>query len=184
MDITTRSTMIKDETITTYLFRGEEEIRRALRDITMPRPSVLYQKSCGFINASTADEYANQMLADQELYKKQSGLRIRVNDITVHKNELHYGREFQELKQIADSMAAYYAAEGFPTVYDVWMLNENTYKITYAISVVSPVDGRKYTWNDKEKYEREKCALDTIAYRVIGKTKPKDEFNFVIQENH
>lgn len=159
-------------------------MRRVIDLVTTDYSNVFYRNSCGFIGEHITSEYMRQMVADQELFKKQSGLRIRVNDIIFDKGDLHYGREIQELKKIADGMAAYYAAEGFPTIYDVWRDKTDTYRITYAISVVSPVDGRKYTWNDTTKYEREMAALYTIYYMVTGRQEPSEQFNFLIQENH
>lgn len=95
-------------------------MRRVIDLVTTDYSNVFYRNSCGFIGEHTTSEYVRQMVADQELFKKQSGLRIRVNDIIFDKGDLHYGREIQELRKIADGMAAYYAAEGFPTIYDVW----------------------------------------------------------------
>lgn len=184
MNITTRSTMVVSGNVKVYRFRSDIDMLKAIRQVTYKGPSVLYCNSCGFLSYSTAEEYLQAMLADQELYKKHSGLLVRVNDITIDKSELNQGKERVELKMIADSMAAYYAAEGYPTIYDVWIRDSWRYVITYVISVVSPVDGRKYTWNNKEKYLREQNALDTIAFKVTGKNKPLTEFNFLAQDNH
>lgn len=184
MNITTRSTMVVTENVKVYRFRSDIDMLKAIRQVTNKGPSVLYCNSCGFLFLQTAEEYLQAMLADQELYKKHSGLLVRVNDITIDKSELNQEKELKELKMIADSMAAYYAAEGYPTIYDVWIRDSRHYVITYVISVVSPVDGRKYTWNNKEKYLREQNALDTIAFKVTGKNKPMTEFNFLAQDNH
>lgn len=184
MDITTRSTMAITDHGKEYRFRTEEDMLRIIRLVTNHGPSVLYSNSCGFLPLISAEEYLQAMLADQELFNKHSGMLIRVNDVIVEKSDLNYGREHQELKMIADSMAAYYAAEGFPTIYNVWIKYNESYVITFIISVVSPVDGRKYTWNNGNKYMREKKALDTIAFRVTGKNKPEEEFDFLTQDNH
>ena len=182
MDITTRSTMAWTEHGKEFRFRTEQDIWNCIQMVTQDRPYVLYRGSCGFIFAHTPEEYLRQMLADQELYKKQSGLRVRVNDVYIERSLLNKFREDKEIVEIAQSMASYYAAEGFPTIYNIWSQAADSYVITYVISIVSPADGKKYTWNDDDKYQREKAVLETIVYRVTGKNKPEEEFDFRTQE--
>ena len=186
MRIISRSTMRinEEDNSRTYHLRGQNDIRKYLRDVTADRSTALYRNSCGFPAGCTPEDYERAMMSDQELYRKNSGLLCRVKDIAIEKNELNPGREMEELIQIADSMAAFFAAEGFPSVYDVWFKGADKYYITYVLSAVSPVDGRKYTWNKTSKQEREQMALDTIAYKVTGKNRPDNEFNFLVQDNH
>lgn len=184
MNITTRSTMALTDQGKEFRFRSEQDIRNCIQMVTKERPYVLYRGSCGFICPPTPEEYLKQMLADQELYMKQSGLRVRVNDVYIEQNLLNKARETSEIVEIAQSMAAYYAAEGFPTIYNIWTPDIDVYVITYVISIVSPADGKKYVWNNQDIYEREKAVLDTIVYRVTGKNKPDGEFDFRTQEYH
>ena len=168
-----------------YQMREDEDIVRICYFIAADgSPSVIYKGSVGFLHGNNAINVASRMIGDQELYNKMNGMRIRITEVKIDPKELNAGHEIEELIQIANSMGGFYASDGFPNIYKVWKSDDGMYKITYAISAVSPVDGKKFTRNKKDKRMREQNALESIAFNVTGKSKPEKMFNPVLQEYH
>ena len=168
-----------------YRMREDEDIVRICHFIAADRrPCVIYRGSVGFLNGNNAMSIASRMIGDQELYNKMNGMRIRITEIKIDPEELNPGHEESELIQIANGMGSFYASDGFPNIYKVWKSDDEKYTITYAISVISPVDGKKFTCNKKDKRMREQNALESIAFKVTGKSKPEKMFNPVLQEYH
>lgn len=158
--------------------RTEEDIYSCVKRVRQDSPTTLYRGVVGFDPKASSETIAKTICNDQELYRKETGIRIRMKNVIMSPSDLNKGKEFEEACRILDGFAVYYANEGFPTVYNLWKNKEGDYIGTIVFGSVSPADGHKYHYNKESVREREQEALDTVAYNVTGKNRPKALFDF------
>ena len=178
MIIISQSTQKNNSEGTLLRGRTKEEIYSCVKLVRQDRATTLYRGVVGFDPKASSETIAKTICNDQELYRKETGIRIRKKDVIMSPSELNKGKEFEEACRILDGFAVYYANEGFPVVYDLWKDNEGNYIGTIVFGSVSPADGHKYHYNKTSVQKREQEALNTVAFNVTGKNQPVTLFDF------
>lgn len=173
---------INDGNTVTYNFRQTEDIGKYVNYVMNgnEKEKPLYSSSNGFINSQTdADIISDEVAKEQSLYRKDSGIRIRGENVIINMDEL-LENELNDVlvENIADMFSSYYMGLGFQNAYGVYV-KDDCYLIKYAINPVSFADGSKYKHNDMDIRDREECCINTIVADAVERDIPFDQrFDF------
>jgi hypothetical protein len=164
--------MARNNNVPHYHYRTEEDIRNVIRYVLCGNENdkPLFSFSRGYHSLyNNPNEIANEVIYNQMLFHKESGIRIRHEFLTITYDELSPVYSIDQIKDIAWRFADYYLGNGFRVAAGIFTQLE-AYCIHYAIDTVCFVDGSKYRYNqDHILNEQEYCARSVVA-SVTGKT--------------
>jgi len=141
MNISAFSTKTVNEYGAKYNNRSPGDIDAAIHYVMCgnQKEKPLYNSATGF-SETDSKTIADEIKDVQELYHKETGIRIRGEIVELRKDELEPGKEREQIKAVADSISAHFLYEGFQTAYGVFD-GGTCYRIIYAINPVSYGDG-------------------------------------------
>lgn len=160
---------------------NEMNMRIAIQYVLDKQKCAIYSGSCGIDGKNDLEYIVRLFKNDQDIFNKHSGFLARVNLVSIMKKEIWRSNQLNQLILIADGMSNYYAQEGFRNFYSV-NERDNDYLITYLIGTISPVDGHKYCWNEKDRKGYEMYVLESIVNLVKRNSLHGDEAVFVSQQ--
>lgn len=166
-----------------YHFRTEEDVLRFVSYLRYGSASdrPVYTNSLGFCNTASDDTIANEIFRIQRLYRKETGLRIRGEIVTISKDELHQVQQYYEICMIADRVATLFFYSGFQTLYAVFDQGKQ-YQIIYGINPVSFATGQKYRHNRGDVWIMQMNFLAFVLSEVTGLSSSNKNFDLRILE--
>jgi len=127
----------------------------------------IYSNTRGFIKTDNPTVLVKEMIQIQSIYRKDSGIRIRGEVITISKDVLNPAFSMAQIKTIADRMSSFFFFSGFQCVYGVFDQG-NTFRLMFGINSVSFADGHKYHHNNSTVREGQLYALNSIIGEITG----------------
>ncbi len=159
---------LKDDGIVLRL-RTEDEMLKMITYIlfgsSYDKP--IYSNTRGFIKANNPTVLVKEMIQIQGMYRKDSGIRIRGEVITISKDVLNPAFSMAQIKTIADRMSSFFFFSGFQCVYGVFDQG-NTFRLLFGINSVSFADGHKYHHNNSDVRESQLYVLNSIIGEITG----------------
>ena len=180
IEINRRSTKAVREDGLQLHYRQEEDIYRLVHYVVNGNmqevPIYVSGKGVALYPHIFAEQIAAEMLYIQQIYQKCKGLRIRHEFAYITKDEFpDQSQRGLQICQIADWYGNYYFYSGFQCVYGVFE-SIDRYIIRYAVNTVSPINGAKYMYNEREVRAREQRCLEFVVGRVTGTGKGNFDF--------
>lgn len=161
----------QDDQKTIYNFRTTNDIYAYTKYVMFgkARERPIHASSKGFVSSKdNPKEISEEVENVQRLYRKESGLRIRGENVVINKDELSAVNMNENIiSTIADRYSDYYLGQGFQNAYGVYDLGDQ-YVIRYALNPVSFADGSKYRHNNNEIKDNEELCINTIIAEELG----------------